>query len=82
MPETEKPKVEPEEIYIFVADVAKHLKDEKTGRPWRTQRMRRWMCRAGACKKVNGRWVTTPSLLREYFEDVWIKIQSELPDEF
>lgn len=70
----------PEPIYYSVRFIADLMLDEKTGETWSTKRTRRWLQRSGALKKLQGqgRWVTTGSMLREAFPDVWYRIQSEL----
>ncbi len=70
---------EPETLYYHVAYLAGLLLDEE-GKPWRTERMRRWLQRKGATKKVNGRWVVTPDGLRSAFPEMWWKLQSEMDD--
>ena len=68
----------PEIIYYEMADIAALMLDAQTGEPWRTERVRRWLQRKGACRKINGRWITTGSMLREAFPEIWHSLQTEL----
>ncbi len=70
----------PEVLYYSVAYLASLLLDEETGEPWRTERMRRWLLRKGATKKINGRWKVTPDGLRSAFPEIWWKIQGDMDD--
>ncbi len=71
---------EPETLYYSVAYLASLLKDEETGKPYRTERMRRWLLRKGACVKVGNRWKVTPDGLRSAFPEVWWKIQGDMDE--
>lgn len=59
-----------------MATVAKALGGPRKG--WSTERTRRWLKRAGAARKVNGRWITTPEMLREQMAPIWNQIASKL----
>lgn len=71
---------EPRVIYYRMDTVAALVIDDRTGKPFRVERMRRWLMREEACRKIGGRWYTTPMMLREAFPEVWHEIQSELPE--
>lgn len=65
-----------EAALIEMADVAKALGGRR--KRWSTERARRWLRRAGAAKKINGRWITTPQLLRELLPPVWDAVATRM----
>ncbi len=67
-------------IYFHMATIASLMIDDKTRKPFRTQRARRWLQKVGACRKIGGRWVTTPDLLLAHFPEFWQSRQRDLMD--
>ncbi len=63
-------KTEPEIVYYPMGYLASLMLDEKTGKVWQTQRMRRWLQREGACYKKSGRYVATAETLVTNFPEL------------
>lgn len=61
---------DPEVIYWTMPELAALMLDRKTGKPWTTQRMRRWLQREGACFKQGGHWVATEATLVTNFSEL------------
>lgn len=57
------------------------LLNEAAGSPvWDSQKVRRWLRRAGVAQKIGGRVVTSRDALRDGFPELWAQLLVRLTD--
>ncbi len=67
--------------YLETDEVADLLNRVGGKNVWDSQKVRRWLQRSGAVRKVGGRWRTTRDQLRDAFPEMWEAVLRMMPEE-